>query len=644
MLGDGATLPAVASLAGLSEDRTAEGLSGLIRAQVLSDQQPLAFVHPIVRDAIYSSLPAVERGRWHERAAATLRSLHANDEQVAAHLLLGPPRGDDAVVSLLRTAAQAAADRGAPESAATYLRRALVEDPGAPWRADVLQQLGLLEVAFDGPAGAEHLEQAYHLHPDPRVRADIALAAASTHVFASPPGFATSFARRAQALLPDDLDDHRQGLVALQRLSGFLHAVQEGWRTPAPEPRGQGPGAQMVAATLALEALVDGTDRERAVSMARFCLDGDRLLAVDDGLFWVNAAAVRTLSDDPLDDFWTRARSLARARGSLFATLSINLWEGFWRWQRGELAEALACLRDALEQDRMWGGTGLGEPLARGFQIGCHLDRGDPVAARQAADALAAEGTFGEGGRIFQLALARLLVTEGRPDEALAALEAAPRGVGIRNPAWNPWRALRAEALHALGRSTEALALADEQVALLRRWGAPSYLGRGLCLRGMLRREDGVEDLREAVRVLAPTPAAVALTRAQCALGGLAGVDDDEAVPLLQEACRTAVRRGARGLQARAQALLERRGHPVERCADVGRPLSLTEQQILALTASGLAPDEVARRLFLTVATVLTVLDDLGDTPAAPAARTTTSSRSQPAPAMLGARSDRRPT
>jgi hypothetical protein len=206
------------------------------------------------------------------------------------------------------------------------------------------------------------------MHQDPRVRADIAIVAASTQVFASPPGVATTFAREAECSVPEELADQRQALVALQRISGFMHALDDGWRTPAPEPEGQGPGAQMLAATIALEALLDGDDRERATTMARFALDGDRLLAVDDGLFWVNAAAVRTLADDDLGDFWIRARAAGHARGSLFATLSASLWEGFWQWRRGELHEALACLRDALEQDRMWGGTGVGEPFARGFQ------------------------------------------------------------------------------------------------------------------------------------------------------------------------------------------------------------------------------------------------------------------------------------
>ena len=143
----------------------------------------------------------------------------------------------------------------------------------------------------------------------------------------------------------------------------------------------------MLAATLAFEAMVDGADRERAVALARFSLDGDRLWAVDNGLFWVVAANVRMLADDDLGDFWARARAQAHARGSLFMALSTSVWEGYWRWRRGELDEALACLTAALDQDRMWGGSGIGEPYTRSFQIGCHLDRGDVAAARRVADA-----------------------------------------------------------------------------------------------------------------------------------------------------------------------------------------------------------------------------------------------------------------
>jgi len=77
----------------------------------------------------------------------------------------------------------------------------------------------------------------------------------------------------------------------------------------------------------------------------------------------------------------------------------------------------------------------------------------------------------------------------------------------VRNPAWARWRGLKAQALAATGRKEEALALADEEVALLRRWGAPSALGVSLRIRGELRGAAGVADLREALDLLTGTRA-----------------------------------------------------------------------------------------------------------------------------------------
>ena len=618
VLGGGAALPQVAALAELSEQQAAQALAALARAELLNDVQPSTFVHPLVRDAVYQALPAAERGLRHEQAARVLRSAGASDEQVAAHLLLAPARADEDVVALLLRAGRAAAGRGASDSAVTYLRRALAESPHCPDRDEVLLQLGLLEAPIDGVAAVEHLVQAYHEHTDPRVRAEIAIAAAATQVFASPPGVATAFAREAAAALPEDLTDHRQALLALQRMSGFMHALDDGWRTPGAVPEGEGPGARMLAATVALRALLDGEDRERCITMARFALDGDVLLGVDDGLFWVNAAAVRILSDDDVGDFWDRARRVGQARGSLFAALSTSLWEGFWRWRRGDLFEALACLRDAHEQDLMWGGARLGEPFVRGFQIGCHLDRGEVAEARRAADAMTPAHVRGQGGQVFQHALAQLLVAEGRYGDALAALDAVPPGIATANPVWNPRGAVTAMALQGLGRNDEALEAAEREVTLLRRWGAPSYLGRGLVLLGELLGHDGLDLLREAVQLLAGTTAAVDLARAQYALGSRHQVRDAEAVPLLLAAGDAAAGRGAYALNEAACAELRRRGHPVDPRREAARPLSPTERQVLELTHAGLGVDDVSRRLFLTPETVRAVLRAAGADGATP--------------------------
>jgi DNA-binding SARP family transcriptional activator/DNA-binding NarL/FixJ family response regulator len=615
VLGDGAALPVVAALAELPENDTATALAELARAEIVKDEQPLAFVHPLVREAVYRDLPAAERALRHERAARLLRAAGASDEQVAAHLLLAPARGDENTVEALRRAARTAADRGASDSAVTHLRRALEELPAGETRCDVLSELGHLESLIDGAASTEHLLQAYALQEDPRTRADIAVAIARTEVFASPPGIATAFAREAAMVLPPELGDHRQALLAIERTSGYMHGLEPSvWRTADPEePTGQGFGARMLAATLAFEAMVDGTDRERAVALARFSLDGDRLWAVDNGLFWVVAANVRMLSDDDLGDFWARARAQAHARGSLFMALSTSVWEGYWRWRRGELDEALACLTAALDQDRMWGGSGIGEPYTRSFQIGCHLDRGDVASARGVADAAMKGPAAGEGGRLLQHSLARLLAVEGRPAEALESLDAIPMPTPVRNPVWNPWLTTAAIALDRLGRADEAVALMQEEVARLRRWGAPSYLGTALCRLGQLRGADGVADMREAVEVLTPTYAAVELARARCMLGSRAEVPDDEAVELLRAALETALDRGALGIRKRARAALARRGRPDDSGRDAQRFLTSTERRILELVAAGHGVREVAQQLFLTPGTVQAVLERAPD-------------------------------
>ena len=610
VLGDGAPLPVIAALAELSEADTAAALAALARAEIVKDEQPLAFVHPLVREAVYRDQPAAERALRHERAAWLLRAAGASDEQVAAHLLLAPVRGDGEATEVLCCAARTAAERGAADSAVTYLRRALEELPTGAQRCGLLRELGMLEALVDGAACTEHLLQAYDGLADPRDRADVAVAIARTQVFASPPGAATAFARNAAEALPDELDDHRQALLAIELVSGYMHALDPaGWRHPLPEPQGEGYGAQMLAAALAYDVTIEGADRERAVRLARFALEGDRLWAVDHGLFWVIAAIIRMLADDELGDFWARARAEAHARGSLFAVLSTNLWQGFWHWRRGELAEADSCLRNALDESRMWGGTGIAPPFAHAFLIGCHLDRGDVAAARATADAAGAGLGLGDGGRLLQHAIARVLTTEGHHERALAVLDAVPTPVPVPNPVWNPWRSTAALALRGLGRTDEAVAVAEEEVRLLRRWRAPSYLGASLRLLGELRGPEGVAELREAVALLATTTAAVDLARARSALGARPEVPDDEAVPLLQAAVEEAHARGALGIRDRARAGLKVRGCPDAVHRETVRAPTATESRIVELSATGLGMREVAQQLFLTPGMVRSVLE-----------------------------------
>ena len=128
-------------------------------------------------------------------------------------------------VAALRAAARTALARGASDAATLLLRRALEEPVAGEDRADLLVELGQVETLVDGPAGAARLSEAYALLDDDRERARVGLAVARIHVFVSPPGVATHFAARAAAATPAALDDERQGLVALQRITGFMHGL-----------------------------------------------------------------------------------------------------------------------------------------------------------------------------------------------------------------------------------------------------------------------------------------------------------------------------------------------------------------------------------------------------------------------------------
>ncbi len=258
----------------------------------------------------------------------------------------------------------------------------------------------------------------------------------------------------------------------------------------------------------------------------------------------------------------------------------------------------------------MWGGAGVGAPYTYAFRIGGLLDRGDVPAARAVADAAADVPAMGDGERLLRLAGARLLVAEGRFADALTALAAVPTPVPIANPAWEPSRGIAAAALAGLGRVGEAVGLQETEVALLRRWGAPTALGSALVRLGLLRGADGVGHLREAVALLDRTEAAVERARARCALGSSPGVPDAEAVPLLHAALVTAAERGAVDLRERARAALAARGCPEEEGhRDLPRRPSATERRILELAAAGAGVREVAQQLFLTPGTVQTVLE-----------------------------------
>ncbi len=123
--GDGSDLRIAAELAGLDIEVAAEVAHGLAITGVFRAERELSFTHPIVRRAVYAAQTPARLGEAHLRAAELLASADAPAETVAKHLLRARRSAADWAVDALREAAKAATQRAAPETAVTYLRRAL---------------------------------------------------------------------------------------------------------------------------------------------------------------------------------------------------------------------------------------------------------------------------------------------------------------------------------------------------------------------------------------------------------------------------------------------------------------------------------------------------------------------------------------
>ena len=240
----------------------------------------------------------------------------------------------------------------------------------------------------------------------------------------------------------------------------------------------------------------------------------------------------------------------------------------------------------------------------------------------RAHDLLRAAGFDGElGGRPWEVgvlhARARLALAEGDFERAHAdAVQAgaARAAQGRPNPTWTRWRATAALALAHLGRRDEAAALAEEELALARAFGAPAPIAGALVARAVAEPDDAAR--MDAVRgrrsdVLDGQFAALESVRARLELGtrarphgsarggarsAAAGARRGRPVGAVLLARRARRELVATGLRPRRAAL-----HGV--CA-----LTPRQREICGLAADGHSNRAIAQQLFLSIKTVETHL------------------------------------
>jgi tetratricopeptide (TPR) repeat protein len=470
-----AELRHAAAVAGLDETAAGDAADGLAAGEVVSVGRPLEFVHPIVGAAIYASVPPARRALMHRQAARLLAGESASPDHVAAQLLHSEPLSDPWAVEALRRAAAIALERGAPEGAVTYLRRALLEPPAADQRPIVLRELGSAElragdltrdVNATQPRAVVHLEEALDLTAEPRERAGIALGlgealwalqrhsdaiavldGAISGAVETAPELASVLEAR---LLAAALLDLASAPLALARLAAL--GELEGRSSPE----------RALLGARALAVLLEGQSADVVASFAERALHAKESLEEESSPGALMHAAQALTCVDRIDDaerFYSQTIADARARGAVRPLTVALCWRSHLLFRRGALAEAEADAREALDiaADLDWSDD---LPATRAFLADALAARGDlPTALDVLRPGMRAEEMpeyIGWNYLLYSRGCVRAALGEARQglDDLLACGGRQARWQ-TSNPAVIPWRSAAAHVYAALGKRDE---------------------------------------------------------------------------------------------------------------------------------------------------------------------------------------------
>lgn len=622
-LGGEASLPSVAELAGLEVATATRAAEALRKAGILAAHPSIAFVHPAVRAAVYEGMPGEERRALHLRAAEQLAARGAPVEQAAVHYLVIEGSGERGVVCTLREAARQASSRGAPEVAASYLRRALAEPPAEEDQPGVRFGLGLAGLAAEEPDSVAHLVEAVHGMPNPGERAEAALEAAILLGFNGDSLDVVSLCEaglRSRASIDPGLSarlEAEMGLWSFLTPSTVRSAVD--WLRAVREDDNPliRPAATIAAAweRLALEARPAAAEIDQVAAMiSDGTLFSQRSAVLAQGGIWVLVIGGRP---DLARDVGETVVAMGEHEGSMLLTRVGRFWRGVAEHGLGLIADAAADSAAAFEIALEGAGDEEGLSYSLSSLIDSLVEAGDPERAEAALSnaALSQELPERAGFALLIESRGRLRSSQGRLAEALEDLLEAGRrwqALMVRSPVPTSWRGDAALALCRLGRDEEANRLASEQLMLARQAEEARTLGASLRASGEVR--GGVTGralLEEAVEVLEGSAARLELAKALLSLGRELRRQGERraARKPLAQALDIAYWGGAGSIVQVAREELRLAGARPRRAALAG-PLSLTpaERRVARIAAEGASNPEIAQRLFVSLRTVETHL------------------------------------
>jgi DNA-binding CsgD family transcriptional regulator len=616
VLGDGGRLRHAAAVAGVEE---AGALArGLLEMEILAEEEPFRFSHPVVRGAVYADLTYDARERFHLRAARLLIGERGEPERIAAHVLAVAP-GDRAwCADALRSAARRAAGRGAPDIAVRYLRRAVAERPVAD--AGLLRELGMAEEQSADPAAVGHLQQAWTLSGDVRERSEIALDLARTlqsrgqaieavdvirSALAGPELSGDLELRLQVALISAASSDARAtGPGELEIFSALLVEVPDGVAGQVTQALTAG-----AAAWIGAPALVAVQRAEDAC--ARGLLAGEHWDAIGSCLWALILCERYDAAAEQLAYLRDAVERRGHARGiALVLQLQANRAE-----RVGALAEAESSARLALDvmKDSELAVGGLAWILCSLLEV--LVERGD-LAEAEAALALMPAGEWPPHlGCLSALAArGRMRMAQNRPEESRADLLEVGRryrtwpGFPLNGPAPSLWRSSAALAAQRLGDDGEARQLAAEELEAARAFGTPRAIGIALRVAGTVAPAgEALPLLEESVDVLNTSEAMLERARASIALGAALrrrGQRVAARTPL-HAGLDGARRCGANPLAGFAHQELLAAGARPRRDAISGLgALTASERRVADLAAEGLTNRQLAQILYLSPKTV----------------------------------------
>jgi len=615
-----------ALLAGLEELEAADAADLLTTAGIIEPGRPLTFVHPLVRDGIYSELSTADRARGHRRAAQLLAEQPGAEASVAEHLLASEPAADGWVVERLVAAACEAGKQGAPESEAVFLRRALAEPAPAGDRAALLLDLGMAEASIGHADWQEHLQGAVD------AARDAAGAVKATMVLATGLSRTQRFGEAVEVLdrASLSLDSRHSELALLLEAAAIAPAMNDPGSAPSVALRREALGERVAGhpappelplAVAAFTSILTNEPAEVGAELAtRALLAGDSAPGGSRGRPWFSFATWFSLATFSL--LWAERyaqlwplldTSIAQARATGDSSrLAVGLATHGWLALRcGDLGAAEGDARTALAAIKL-----PAPPMYRvmngGLLVKTLVEQGELDAAEEA---LAPLDSNAESGSVIaaevRFARGRLRIAQGRLAEGLddfLAVGTLLTRATITCPGYLPWRSEAALAQLALGDHESAERLAEEELELARAFGAPRALGVALRAAGVVAGGDrGASLLREAIDTFEHGDARLERARALADLGAMLRRRNrrTEARELLREALDAAHRAGAMPLADYAETELRATGARPRRVVLTGiDSLTASERRIVELAGQGLSNREIAQTLFITARTV----------------------------------------